>query len=133
MIKATQKRIEGIETKLKSLRTKHANWHPADANTMETWAKQIAELRSKIEYARQPIVKMQVNFMQKTINEINRVLLDDFKLEDKERRALMEKRGMYQTLLDIVIPTEKELEGWEREFDYQMSYPQKDIMNNYQG
>lgn len=131
MAKAIKSRIASLENKLSSLRSKHANWYPADANTMAAWAKQITELRNKIEYASQPAVKLQVRFMQKTISEINQVLLDDTKLTENERRILMEKRGMYQTLLNTIIPTEEEVAGWERELDYQTNYPQGEIMKHY--
>jgi len=128
-----KQRINWVENELDQLRKRHAEWHPADARTLENWTKQVHKLKQQIEYNNQPTIQELVRYLLKGIKEINQLLLNDKKLTTEERRMIMDKREMYQGMTDIFSPGEEAVAAWENELKYQKAtYPQDSISSHYQ-
>ena len=125
-------KISKIESGLAQLKKRHSNWNPVDNRTIENWIKNVNELKKRVEYGNQPIVRDIMKYLLKSIKEINQLLLEDKKLSAEERRVIMEKREMYQGMANIFTPGEEVVAGWEREIEYQLSNPHDAIASHYQ-
>lgn len=120
--------IDRVQMKIQKLRAKHSRWNPIDAKTMEGWEKMLAELRQQVQFIEHPVMKKWITYCQKTVAEINSILLDAKELAPEERRILMEKRNMMKETLGIFVPKEKVVDLLEHEADTNMhesgrSYP----------
>lgn len=119
--------IDRVQMKIQKLRAKHSRWNPIDAKTMEGWERMLVEIRQQAQFVEHPVMQKWIKYCQKTVQEINAILLDAKELVPEERRILMEKRNMMRETLGIFMPKEKAIELLEHEADSNMqdtrSYP----------
>lgn len=120
--------IDRVQMKIQKLRSKHSRWNPIDSKTMQGWENMLVELRQQAQFIEHPVMKKWITYCQKTVQEINSILLDAKELAPEERRILMEKRNMMRETLGIFIPKEKVVDLLEHEADSNMqessrSYP----------
>lgn len=107
--------IERVQAKIERVRAKHATWHPLAQNTFNAWQSQLIAVRQQAEFASHPMVVKWIKYMDKSITEINDVLLNDLKLPENDRVMLIGKRKMYQETLEMFVPREKVIEAIERD------------------
>lgn len=119
--------IDRAQMKIAKLRAKHSHWHPVDVQTMQGWERMLEELKQQAGFAEHPVMKRWIRYCQKSVEEVNNVLLNDKALDTQERRILMEKRALYEKAMELFVPREKALQIIEAEADgnlHNTHYPQ---------